>query len=178
MDDCFSVKACKTTLLDVLGNDINPGGGHLQIVGVHADSGSASITADNKLRYTPESNDTHDTLTYTVKNAAGETDHATVSLSIHDSLNLDHHRHGSSCQSNDSCASVQHLAKEMLTDGLDSLLKSALPIQNSMAAQSSTTTTVTASVTASATAEAMVQHEVNHVMQQITQAMNANMPCH
>ncbi len=70
--------------IDVLANDTDPDGGALTLVDVSTPAhGTAVLTAGNKVRYTPATGYTGtDTFTYTVRDSAGNTQTATVTVTV------------------------------------------------------------------------------------------------
>jgi len=71
-------------IIDVLGNDTDPNGDPLSIVGVPtADNGTVSVNPDGTLTYTPDADyNGPDTITYTVTDPDGNTSTTTVDVTV------------------------------------------------------------------------------------------------
>lgn len=82
--DTFPVEAGQPTLLAVLANDSDPGGGSLQIVGFTTPShGSLVFNQDKTFTYTPTAGDFgQDEFTYTIRDIRGASALATVTLVV------------------------------------------------------------------------------------------------
>jgi subtilisin family serine protease len=84
VDDIATTDEDTAVAVDVLANDVDPEGGPLTVTAVTApSSGAAAIAGDGTVTYTPAA-DYHgtDTFEYTIRDAAGLTDTATVSLDV------------------------------------------------------------------------------------------------
>ncbi|RDV24435.1 tandem-95 repeat protein, partial [Alteromonas aestuariivivens] len=83
-DDSVAVDEDSTdNVIPVLDNDIDPEGDELTITQATASEGSVSINSDGTLSYTPEENATDSvTIRYTISDANGLTDTASVTVSI------------------------------------------------------------------------------------------------
>ena len=82
-DDATTTKRTPVTI-DVLANDRDPDGGALTVTGTSTPAhGTATVEADGSVTYQPErSFRGSDTFTYTIADAAGGTDTATVSVTV------------------------------------------------------------------------------------------------
>ena len=83
-DDTAETQEDTPTDIDVLANDSDPDGDPLEIINVSdPDNGTAEITDDGKIKYTPDPDfNGTDTITYTVKDPSGETSQATVTVTV------------------------------------------------------------------------------------------------
>ncbi len=82
--DAYTVVEDVSETWDVTANDVAGDHGPLRLVAVSgASRGAASVTADGKVRYDPSPNaNGSDSVTYTVRDQAGASDTATVSITI------------------------------------------------------------------------------------------------
>ena len=89
-DDFASANANAAIAIDVLANDFDEDGDILEIAGVDDPvGGSAEITSDNQLLYTPDLDFTgEDAFAYTVSDGRGGSDAATVTVTIRNIINL------------------------------------------------------------------------------------------
>ena len=82
-NDSVSIAEDSTTIIDVLVNDTDVDGHTLTVSSVAAANGSAVITADSKVSYTPNNNyNGTDTINYTVGDGFGGSASAAVTVSI------------------------------------------------------------------------------------------------
>lgn len=82
-DDSASVDEDDSVVIDVLGNDTYPEGDALTVIEATSPDGGVTINADGTLTFAPDENFNGDTtISYTIRDEAGNTDTATVSVHV------------------------------------------------------------------------------------------------
>ncbi len=82
VDDIVTVRPGESTVLDVLGNDVDPDADTINIVGF-TDAGNGEVTQNSPLTYTPDDGFVGtDQFTYTISDGKGGTDTATVTVRV------------------------------------------------------------------------------------------------
>ncbi|XOV78791.1 MAG: tandem-95 repeat protein [Aestuariibacter sp.] len=83
VDDAASTDDLTAIEIDVLTNDIDVDGDTITLQSAEAENGSAVVTGNNTILYTPTENfDGVDIITYVIADAFGETDTGTVSVTV------------------------------------------------------------------------------------------------
>jgi hypothetical protein len=119
VDDSATTDEDTTTTIDVLANDLDPEGGELTVTALTTPShGSVMVAGDGSISYTPAA-DYHgaDAFDYTVEDAAGLTDTASVAIDVRPANDAPAAANDSATTAEDESVTIDVLANDTDIDG-------------------------------------------------------------